>query len=151
MAIGMSDQVKIVRKKVSVTFTFYEDGTAEISGECDFCKQFPCCHVNPEGEFYWPSGKIHVSVHSMLRLNPEGRKNLLKQKKAPIEAEPPAQFKVQLPAISLKTAKTLKQNLLLIKEKHLGWRLWEPDRLDELLRALKYVEGFEGARSNKPG
>jgi rubredoxin len=39
-------------KKFTLSFTFFEDGYAELAGNCDFCKQYPCRHGNESGDFY---------------------------------------------------------------------------------------------------
>lgn len=49
-------------KKFSVSFTFYEDGYAAVSGNCDFCKQYPCRHGNEAGEFDSPINPVKLSV-----------------------------------------------------------------------------------------
>jgi len=49
-------------KKFSLSFTFYEDGFAEVSGNCDFCKQYPCRHGDESGEFTSPISPIKLSV-----------------------------------------------------------------------------------------
>jgi hypothetical protein len=37
-------------KKIMTLLTIYEDGYTEYSGNCEFCKTFPCRHVSPDGE-----------------------------------------------------------------------------------------------------
>jgi rubredoxin len=49
-------------KQFSLAFTFYEDGYAEVSGNCDFCKQYPCRHGNEEGEFNSPINPVKLPI-----------------------------------------------------------------------------------------
>lgn len=49
-------------KKVRVTYIVYEDGFSEISGACDFCGQFPCEHVSPDGTVTTDFGGYTVDI-----------------------------------------------------------------------------------------
>jgi DNA-directed RNA polymerase subunit RPC12/RpoP len=63
-------------KKITVTRIIYEDGYAEVSGECLVCGQFPCRHSNTAGEFVGAvSGqKLECDIISV---NPHVRKRWL--------------------------------------------------------------------------
>jgi len=66
-------------KKVTVSFTFYEDGSVDVSGDCDFCEQFPCSHITPEGRIHVPNLKLDIDPTTLLRVAPPTRKSVIKQ------------------------------------------------------------------------
>jgi hypothetical protein len=46
-----TDAYRSEMKKLQLTRILYEDGFEVITGDCDFCNQFPCSHVSPDGQF----------------------------------------------------------------------------------------------------